>query len=189
MDYLQFDFFGDKVLLELLNGDITLPQILHGLLHVRLLFIEPLLHIFYLYCNLFYLLLGLLGLLVGAGSRNFCILKVSLQLVIFRFQLWLLFQFFGLSSSLLFLHVGKLIQQLSVICLGHARSGILGWGSVCHLRRGSSHRALALIQVSVGASHCFGPFKAHFNPGTLILALIQVNAMNSEIFIVKLRQV
>ena len=85
--YLQFDFFGDKVLLELLDGNITLPQILHGLLHVHLLFIQPRLPVFYLYCNLVNLFLGLLGLLVGAGSRNFCILKVSLQLVIFRFQL------------------------------------------------------------------------------------------------------
>ena len=124
VDYLQINFLGDELLLELLNRDVSLLQILHGLLHVHLLFSQLLLHVFYLYRHLFYFLLGQLGLLVRASSRNFCILKVSLQLIVFRFQLLLLLQFLCLSCSLLLLHVCELIQQLSVICLGHGHSGV-----------------------------------------------------------------
>ena len=188
-EYLQFNFFGDELLLELLDGDIPLLQSVHGLLHFWLLLIQLLLHVFYLICYLLYFLLGLLGFLVGASSGNFCILEVGLQLIVSRFQLWLCLLFFGLSCPLLLLHVRELIEQLSVICLGHARSSILLGSNVCHLWRRSRHRALALVQVSVGASHRLGRLETHFDPGTLILALIKVDAMDAEILIVKLSQV
>ena len=52
-------------------------------------------------------------------------------------------------------------------------------------------RAIAFVEgcVPVGASACRGSLKTHFNPGALVLALVDVEALHPEVVVVKLGQV